>query len=69
MNIFEACQLILSKLDIQHDVKIQDIYGNINEQLNTIKKYLWKFIVLEEHYLMTFYTNEKRHVVNMYILL
>ena len=37
MNIFEACPAILSKLDIRHDVKIQDIYGNINEQLNAIK--------------------------------
>ena len=40
IHIFEACQPILSKLDIQHNVKIQDIYGNINEQLNAIKIFM-----------------------------
>ena len=40
IQICEACQPILSTLDIQHDVKIQDIGGNINEQLNAIKIFM-----------------------------
>ena len=37
VHIFEACTPILSRLDIPHTVKIQDIYGNIDEQRNAVK--------------------------------
>ena len=38
--LFEACQPILSKLGIEPNVKIHDIYGNINEQWNAIKIFM-----------------------------
>ena len=36
-HIFENCQPILSKLSIPRNVRLEDIYGDIHQQKNSIK--------------------------------
>ena len=37
VHMFEACTPILSRQDVPHTLRIQNIYGNIDEQRNAVK--------------------------------
>ena len=40
VHIFQACKPLLSRLETPSRVRINDIYGTINEQRNAIKKFV-----------------------------